>query len=260
VLNAQKALTEDAYEANLVAFDDLAYGVDENLSPQETITKLLTAKIESDFATRMGLNLTEKGLVWDTDKIPPIPPELRREMNRVSRNMWAYTSNEEVSANAGFGSLRASGWQATDANEGVTGPDGTKMGYQYMKNPPEKPFAVTRAEMGQSIEGIKFQIPGEYKEGTASFNWRTVDVNEIELGEGQVYLNEDKEQVMRWPLLINGEQLLSRKDDETVLEFFEYGERPRIDDETFLEIEKAHQKSIEESRAGSTYIDPELKF
>jgi len=260
VLSAQKALTEDAYEANLAAYDEPEYGTVENTSPQGTITTLLQEKIESDFATRMGLNLTEKGLVWDTDKVPPMPPALRREANRVARNMWAYTTNEEVAANAAFGALRASGWSATEINNGVSGPGDTTMGYQYMRNPPTKPMEVTRAELAQDIEGVEFQIPGEYKDGTALFNWRTVDVSEIELGEGQVYQNEAGEQKMRWPELINGEQLLVRVNGETQLQFFEYGEQPRVNEEDFLLIEEAHKRATDEGRRRSISIDPDLKF
>ena len=223
---------------------------------------MITAKIESDAATLFGLNLTETGIIWDTDKIPPIPPGMRREMNRVGRNMWAYTQNEEVAANAAFGSLRASGWAATDANEGVTGPDGTKMGFQYMRNPPEKPFAVTRAEMAtnKDITETKFQIAGEYKEGTARLNWRTVDPMEIELGEGQVYTDEDNQQKEHYPMLINGEQLLYREDGETKLAFFKYGEQPRINEEQFLIIEEAHKRASAEGRKRATNIDPGLNF
>jgi hypothetical protein len=238
------------------------YGSVEDVSPEETIRKLITQKIESDTAIVLGLTLTERGMVWDTDKIPPIPPAMRREMNRVGRNMWAYTTNEEVAANAGFGSLRASGWLATDANKGVTGPDGTKMGYQYMRNPPEKPFAVTRAEMAddKDITGRKFQIPGEYQEGTARYNWREIDPMEVQLGEGQMYTNKQNQQKEHYPMLINGEQLLYREEGETKLAFFEYGELPRVNEEEFQVIEEAHKRASEEGRKRSVTIDPGLNL
>jgi hypothetical protein len=262
VLNAQKALTEDAYEANVAAFDDPDYGTVEDVPPQETIDKLVKQKIESDTAILFGLTLTERGVVWDTDKIPPIPPSMRREMNRIGRNMWAYTENEEVAANAVFGALRASGWAATDANKGVPGPDGTKMGYQYMQNPPEKPFAVTRAEMAddKEIRETKYQIPGEYKEGTARYNWREIDPMEVELGEGQTYTNKQNQQKEHYPMLINGEQLLYREEGETKLAFFEYGEQPKVNEEDFHAIEEAHKRATEEMQSRSVTIDPGLNL
>jgi hypothetical protein len=234
--------TADTFEQNQKSFSDPDFG-ESGQTPEEIVADLLQERLDTDIAEQMGLAIGDRGPFGVMTDVPKMPPEMRADASRVSRDLWAWSLDPNATALSTFNALRAGGWYATDINEGVQSPGTVGTGeIQYMKNPPTRGKDFTRQQMANDLEGRTFQIMGEIDPETLTGTWRNVDVREVSLGNGKLFYDEKRRvNVTRWPMMVAGVPLMA----EDGIQYFQYdydessqpltGEAKEIAQETFDE-------------------------